>query len=154
MNEEELRRQLYDLDSKIDTAKTRLHRARLEIKLLRDQRRDTKNKLVRLAYNTYRHRSGMHDTHFAKADKLANAIKIWLIEQETTIRSLSEQCGVSAKTIGEILNSRREWVTLSTADMLLTTIDQIGLLEDLEIKENLRGYARMHPAPKSQYYEE
>jgi len=160
-DEERLRDEIELLDRRLDATRTRIRRATQEYTELRQQRRRLAARLKNLPFRTYKQRSGMKDDTWIRASDVLPPIARYILEHDGEhgtggISNLAIRAGVSARTISDIINDRREYVTLETADMLLTAAGVGWQVSDLTTYPAIRGRPKKHPPtpPPSHYFEE
>lgn len=155
--EEQLQVVIEEMDKRLEAARAKYRRALIEYRRLRGERRALATRLKRLSYRTYKQRSGMQDEWVIDSHDILPFIGQYILDHDGEygtggLRNLSDRSGVSTKTISDVIHGRRPYVTLSTADMLLTAVGESWQLAHIPRHKNNRG--RPPKKPESHFYEE
>lgn len=148
-----------DLTAEIRNLQRQINRAKEKQHLLRAERHNINRSLSE--GRTLKQRSGMTDEWWVATADFAEYIRRWVNAYNEEhdgggYLTLSMMSTVSTRTIGKVCKELSEFVTYTTAELLLIEVGADHVLSGIKLHKALRGRKLANPQepPESVYYEE
>lgn len=148
-----------DLETQLGSVRAKIEKLDSEIKQRKNKRDKLRSERDRLTHylsngRTF-NRDWQHDSHYILCSEFAIYIKRYLDENgKGSLLALSKSSSVGTRTIRDIRNKTRKYISVMTADRLLTAMGIPRVLDTFEQIPKSMVFGRPPKPPESQYYEE